>query len=108
MNHPYNGWFSVYKKDRVETLSCQSLFLNAELVLADTAEGALEIVADFFPLLALLVLIIDPAADFANIFYWFFLLIFWCRDGKPVPYKRLCFCRNHFLGLFSIYFHISS
>jgi hypothetical protein len=51
------------------------LFFNAELVLAHSAEGALEIVADFFPLLALLVFIKDPAADFADIFHGYFLLI---------------------------------
>jgi hypothetical protein len=45
------------------------LFFYAELILAYSAEGALEIVADFFPLLALLVFVKDPAADFTNIFH---------------------------------------
>ena len=44
------------------------LFFNAEPVLAHSAEGAFEIVTDFFPLLALLVFVKDPAADFTNIF----------------------------------------
>ena len=51
------------------------LFFHAELVLAHSAEGALEIVADFFPLLALFFFVVDPATDFTNIFHRKFLLI---------------------------------
>ena len=51
------------------------LFLGAELVLAHRAEGALEIVTDFFPLLALFFFVVDPATDFADIFHGYFLLV---------------------------------
>ena len=50
------------------------LLLGAELVLADAAELAGEIVGQVFPLGALLVLVIDPAANIANILHWCFLL----------------------------------
>ena len=58
-------------------MSCPFLYLlfGAKLVLAHSAEGALEVIADFFPLLALLVFIKDPAADFTNIFHVGFLLM---------------------------------
>lgn len=64
------------------------LFFHAELVLAYSAEGALEIVADFFPLLALLVFIKDPATDFTNIFHVGFLLIFGVtgRETRPLRF----------------------
>jgi hypothetical protein len=52
------------------------LFFHAELVLAYSAEGALEIVADFFPLLVLFFFVVDPAANVTDIFHWVFLLRF--------------------------------
>ena len=47
-----------------------SLRLSGELVLADAAELAGKIVGQVFPLGALLVLIIDPAAYIANVLHW--------------------------------------
>jgi hypothetical protein len=52
-------------------------FFGAELIFAHGAEGTLEVVTDFFPFLALLVFVEDPAADFTNIFHRDFLLNFW-------------------------------
>ena len=65
----------LVRDDRVFWNFFDYLFFNAELVLAHSAEGALEIVADFFPLLALFFFIKDPAANVADIFHWDFLLI---------------------------------
>ena len=45
------------------------LFLGGEVVLADAAELAGEIVGQVFPLHAGLVLVIDPAADIAYVFH---------------------------------------
>ena len=51
------------------------LFLGAELVFTDSAEGAFEVISDFFPLFALLFFVVDPAANFADIFHGYFLLV---------------------------------
>ena len=58
----FGGFYPLFcggTQKRTEPKSCPSciLFLGAKLVLAIGAEGALEIVAHFFPLLALLVFI---------------------------------------------------
>ena len=65
-----------HSSELAQGVSYKFLFLGAELVLTHSAEGALEIVADFFPLLALLVFIKDPAANVTDIFHWVFLLRF--------------------------------
>ena len=57
------------------TRFCDYLFLGAELVFTDCAEGAFEVISDFFPLLALLFLVVDPATDFTDIFHGYFLLV---------------------------------
>ena len=74
---------------RTEPKSCPSciLFFRAELVLAHSAEGALEVVADFFPLLALLVFVEDPAANVTDVFHKDFLLL--TDFYSPVGYFSL-------------------
>ena len=46
------------------------LLFGGELVLADAAELASEIVGQVFPFGALLILIIDPAAYIAYVLHW--------------------------------------
>ena len=58
------------------------LFL-AELVFADTAELAGEIFGQIFPLDASFVLIVDPAAQIANVLHAFSSLGFWGERYTP-------------------------
>ena len=50
------------------------LLFGAEIVLADAAELAGKIFGEIFPLDALFFLVVNPAADIANVLHCYFLL----------------------------------
>lgn len=76
-----------------------SLFFRAEIVLADAAEFAGEIFGEIFPLDALFFLIVDPAADVANVLHFVLPPMMFIRFGG-VPH---CLLYTTFHGVKSIY-----